>query len=243
MITRSQFFAKLEEIADTMESVGTVYDWKKPINLKNCLKQSTCIGYVASAMQETNLLPKNKYVHMLTNGTLSGNGIDYIKSHPEKFSMHRVNKTPKALGDNLKRGDICLYTTPHIQVFYGYNSDGVPLWYSLEHKSGHRKVVLTVRQKFSFYSNRKINYIIRPKFKAEDESNKEPKPKKKTHPKYKFKQSMNLRERPTVNSDAIGKVEKGKVKTAWDKDGTWIKVKEDGKWGWVNASTKYAERL
>ena len=105
--TIGQWMTVLLNFGLEMRRVETKYGWSKPITADHVKKESTCVGYVAGAMQEAGLLPTGLYIHM-ENGKLLGNGVDYIKQHPELFEILWVRATPQTLGDSLKMGDICL---------------------------------------------------------------------------------------------------------------------------------------
>lgn len=237
-----------------MRKVGTVYGWSQPITPEHAYKESTCVTYVASVMQQAGYLPKGKYIH-LTNGKLAGSGLDYIKSHPEWFEILHVKATPQRLGDGLKRGDICLYTVPHIQLYSKRNDKGSPMWYSLERGAGGigAKAKLTLSGVFGYYTRRKIEYIIRPKFDRIEPLKVEPinistdikKPAETILKaiKYKLKMGMNIRASASASSKKVGYAPSGAVITQTAKSGSWVKTTYCGITGWINCSSTYAAKI
>lgn len=264
MITSSEWINILTKLSSDMDKAGTIYGWRSPVKESITMKRSTCVGYVNLALQRAKLLPEGKYVH-LSNGKLAGTGVSYIKAHPEMFEIKHVQATPQRLGSNLKVGDICLYTVPHIMVYAGKNSKGVPLWYSLERSShgiGYR-VKLTTKQVFSYYSSRRIEYIIRIKFKAATKpattaaakpaTTTQTKPAIQTKPattqaktpvvRYKLKMAMNIRKTASAYSARLGSAPKGAVITQKKKSGTWVYCTYGKITGWINCSSDYATKL
>lgn len=247
MITKDKWINTLMQLGIDMKHAGTVYGWKSPVNEANSMKKSTCVSYASLALQRAKLLPSGKYIHMTTDGKLSGTGLSYIKSHPEIYEIITVKATPQKLGSKLKDGDICLYTVPHIQVYSGKNAKNTPLWYSLERGSGGagKAVKLTLNSVFSFYSKRAIHTIIRLKF---DDTEKKPQasanvsiPTKTV--KYKLKMGMNIRKTASAKSAKIGYAPKGAVLTQISKSDNWIKTNYCGVLGWVNVSSRYATKV
>lgn len=232
-----------------MREVKTKYGWEQPITPEHAYEKSTCVTYAASCLQQGGYLPKGKYVHY--DGKLTGNGLSYIKAHPEKFEILHVKATPQALGNKLKRGDICFYTVPHVQFFSGLDDNKTPKWYSLERGSGGygKTAQLTLSGIFSYYSKRKIEYIIRIKFDngvtlmpAKPVSPKASQ-KPSTATRYKLKMKMNIRQNATATANKLGTIPKGAVITQLAKSGTWIKCKYGGKTGWVNVASRYATKV
>ena len=250
MITRAEWTSELVNLGKRMVKAKTKYNYKKPITPANCLKQCTCVGYVASALQEKGLLPKGAFIHM-ENGKLLGSGWEYIKKHPEMYEILHVNATPQKLGDKLKVGDICLYNVPHVQVSAGRNKSGTPIWYSLERGSGGigKQAKLTLAAVFGYYSKRKIDYIVRLKFDAA-----QTKPttttntstavsKPATAVEYKLLTGMNIRKTASASSTKVGYAPKGAVITQTGKSGTWVKCTYCGVTGWINCAAKYATKV
>lgn len=242
MITKQEWIDTLKTLGSDMKKRGTIYGWKSPVNEANTMKRSTCVGYVSLALQRAGLLPEGKYVH-LSNGKLAGTGLSYIKAHPEMYTIITAKATPQVLGERLHVGDICLYSVPHIQVYAGRNNKGTPLWYSLERGSGGvgKAAKLTLSSVFSFYSKRKIEYIIRIKF-----SGTTPAPKPTPAPdKYKLKTAMNLRAAANANKSTkvLARIPQGAVLTVLASSGTWKKVNYCGVTGWVNCASNYATKL
>ena len=239
MITQKRWLDTLKTLGSEMVSKKTLYGWKSPVNEANTMKRSTCVGYVGLALQRAGLLPAGKYVH-LSNGKLAGTGLSYIKAHPEMFTIITAKATPQLLGNRLHVGDICLYTVPHIQVYSGKNAKGTPLWYSLERSSGGmgKPAKLTLSSVFSFYSRRKIEYIIRIKF-----SDAAPAPTP-VPARYKLKMAMNLRAAANANSGTkiLARIPQGAVLTVIQSSGTWKKVNYCGEIGWVNCAGNYATK-
>lgn len=250
MTEREQFMTIALETGLKMREVGTKYRWSKPITPEHTYKESTCVGYVASIMQQAGLLPKGQYVHY-DNGKLAGTGLAYIKKHTERFEILHVQASPQKLGDNLKRGDICLYAVPHIQIYSGKTEGGSPKWYSLERGKGGigAKAKLTLSGTFSYYTKRKIEYIIRLKF--DDEASKTPKPintstnasKAVKTTKYKLKMGMNIRKTASSSSAKIGFAPQGAVITQTAKSGDWVKTTYCGITGWINCASRYASKV
>lgn len=232
-----------------MREVKTKYGWEQPITPEHAYEESTCVTYAASCLQQGGYLPKGKYVHY--DGGLTGPGLAYIKAHPEKFEILHVEATPLKLGDNLKRGDICFYTVPHVQFYSGRDENGSPKWYSLERGSGGygKTAKLTLSGIFSNYTKRKIEYIIRIKF-DNGVTLMPAKPvapntasKPSTAIRYKLKYKMNFRQNPTATANRLGTIPKGAVLTQLAKNGNWIKCRYGGKTGWVNVASRYASRV
>lgn len=246
MITRAKWTSTLVTLGKQMRARPTIYGWKSPVNEANTLKKSTCVGYVSLALQRAGLLPVGKYIH-LSGGKLAGTGLSYIKTHPELFEIKWVRATPKKLGSGLQVGDICLYTVPHIQVYAGKTSKGSPIWYSLERSSGGigKPAKLTLASVFGYYTNRKIECVIRLKF---DHSETKPNPSTNISgavktTKYKLKMGMNIRASASASSKKVGHAPSGAVITQTAKQGTWIKTTYCGVTGWINCSNIYATKL
>jgi len=246
MITRQKWLDVLMKLGTEMKHKPTIYGWKSPVNEANTLKRSTCVGYVSLALQRAGLLPAGKYIH-LSGGKLAGTGLSYIKAHPERFEIKWVRATPQRLGANLHVGDICLYTVPHIMVYAGKNSAGSPIWYSLERSSGGigKPAKLTLASVFGYYTNRKIECIIRLKF---ADSATKPNPSTNTSGavkavKYKLKMGMNIRKTASAYSAKVGYAPKGAIITQIAKSGTWVKCNYCGVIGWINCSSEYASKL
>lgn len=240
MISRSRWLNILMTLGSQMKSKPTAYRWKSPVNESITMKNSTCVGYVNLALQRAGLLPTGKYVHY-NNGKLAGTGLSYIKAHKEMFEIKHVSATPQKLGSSLQVGDICLYSVPHIQVYAGKNSNGTPLWYSLERSSkgiGY-PAKLTLNAVFGYYSKRKIEYIIRIKF-----SDATPAPKPASE-RYKLKMAMNLRAAANAKSSTkiLARIPQGAILTVLSAVGTWKKVNYCGEVGWVNCASQYATKL
>ena len=246
MITRQKWLDTLMQLGLDMKHKQTIYGWKSPVNETNTLKKSTCVGYVSLALQRAGLLPVGKYIH-LSGGKLAGTGLAYIKAHPEQFQIIWVRATPSKLGSGLQVGDICLYTVPHIQVYAGKNSKGSPIWYSLERSSGGigKPAKLTLANVFGYYTNRKIECIIRLKF---DHSETKPNPSTNISgavkaTKYKLKMGMNIRKTASAYSAKVGYAPQGAIITQITKSGTWIKCNYCGVVGWINCSSTYATKI
>ena len=242
MITRAKWTSTLVALGKEMRSKKTKYNWKSPVNEANTIRQSTCVGYVSLALQRVGLLPTGKYVH-LSNGKLSGTAVSYIKAHKEIFTIISAKASPQVLGDRLHVGDICLYTVPHIQVYAGKNKNGTPLWYSLERSSGGigKPAKLTLAGVLSYYSKRKIEYIIRLKFSDSAQT-----PEAKPVPaKYKWKMAMNRRASANANSSTkiLARIPQGAILTVIQSSGTWKKVNYCGEIGWVNCASNYATKV
>lgn len=249
MITKQEWIDILKGLGSDMKKRGTIYGWKSPVNETNTMKRSTCVGYVALALQRAKLLPEGKYVH-LNNGKLAGTGLSYIKAHPEMYTIITAKATPQVLGERLHVGDICLYSVPHIQVYAGKNSAGSPLWYSLERSSGGigKPAKLTLGAVFGYYTKRKIEYIIRLKFadtgtKPTTPTNASANDSKPATVKYRLKMGMNIRKAANAKATKIGYAPQGAVLTEKDRSGNWIKTTYCGLTGWVNVSTKYATKV
>lgn len=247
MITRNKWLDILADLGADMKKRGTVYGWKSPVNETNTLKKSTCVGYVSLALQRAGYLPSGKYVHY-SNGKLSGTGLSYIKKHTELFTIKHVKATPQKLGSNLQVGDICLYTVPHIMVYAGKNSGGSPIWYSLERGSGGmgKAVKLTLKAVFGYYTKRKIEYIIRPKF--SDSVTTAVQTATSTVAKtirYKTKMAMNVRAGSNAKAKILFRVPKGGVVTVVKNisGSTWKQIKYCDQVGYMNCASKYATKL
>ena len=242
MISISRWLNILATLGNEMKSKRTIYGWKSPVNEANTIIKSTCVGYVNLALQRAGLLPTGKYVH-LSNGKLAGTAVSYIKAHKEIFTIISAKASPQVLGDRLHVGDICLYTVPHIQVYAGKNKNGTPLWYSLERSSGGigKPAKLTLAGIFSYYSKRKIEYIIRLKFSDSAQT-----PEDKPAPaRYKLKMAMNLRAAANANSSTkvLARIPQGAILTVIQSSGTWKKVNYCGEIGWVNCASSYATKV
>lgn len=250
MITRAKWTYTLVNLGRRMVKAKTKYGWDKPISEPNTIRECTCVGFIASALQELKLLPEGDYIHM-ENGKLLGPGWDDIKKHPEKFEIIHVNASPQKLGASLQVGDICLYNTPHIMVYAGRNKAGTPIWYSLERGSGGmgKPAKLTLAAVFSYYSKRKIDYVVRLKFADAAKKPAAKKPTtttaaKKPEPiRWKLKTAMNMRDK--ANGDKIiCRIPQGAVLTQQSKTGYWIKTTYCGATGWVCCATdKYASKV
>ena len=240
MITRAKWTSTLVALGKEMRSKKTKYNWKSPVNEANTIKQSTCVGYVNLALQRCGLLPEGKYVH-LSNGKLAGTGLAYIKAHPEIYEIKWVRATPQKLGSALQIGDICLYTVPHIMVFATRNKAGTPLWYSLERSSkgiGY-PAKLTIAGTFSFYTNRKIECIIRIKYANATQT------PAKAPTKYKTKEAMNLRKEASAKSEIMGRIPKGAVVTVIRSisGSTWKQIRYCGEVGYMNCASQYVSKV
>lgn len=238
MTELEQFMTKALDIGLEMRRVGTKYGWGTPVTLENALKKSTCVTYANVVLQEAGYLPKGLYVHY-TNGKLAGNGLSYIKKHPEIYEILHVKASPQKLGDGLKRGDVCFYAVPHMQIFSKRNENGSPMWYSLERSSGGigAKAKLTLSGVFSYYSKRKIECIIRLKF-----SDSETKPLPAI---YKTKMNMNLRKEATTSSAVLCTVPKGANVTVIRSisGSTWKQVRYCEVTGYMNCASQYATKI
>lgn len=251
MITRAEWTSILVNLGKEMKAKGTIYRWKSPVNESVTMKNSTCVGYIGLAMQRAGLLPKGYYVHM-ENGKLLGNGATYIKNHPEMFQVLWVRASPKVLGTKLQVGDICLYNVPHIMAFAARNKAGTPLWYSLERSSkgiGY-PAKLTIAGTFGYYTNRKIECIIRPKFatttqKPSSVPNASTNVSKPAQVKYKTKQAMNVRKGPGTKYAVVVRIPKGAVVTVVKNltGSTWKLIEYCKEQGYMNCASQYATKL
>lgn len=230
-----------------MREVGTKYGWSQPITPEHAYIEATCVSYGASCLQQGGYLPAGYYIHY-DNGKLCGNGLAYIEAHPEKFEILHVKATPQKLGDDLKRGDVCFYTVPHVMFYSNRADNGSPKWYSLERsKGGYGKPAqLTLSGVYGYYTTRKIEYIIRIKF----DNGVTLMPAKPVAPKpatklirYKLKTQMNFRKSASASSKKLGTIPKGRVVTQIAKSGNWVKCTYGGQTGWVNVASRYATKM
>lgn len=248
MITRAKWTYTLVQLGKRMDKANTKYGWDKPISEPNTLRECTCVGFVASALQEVNLLPKGDYIHM-ENGKLLGSGWNDIKGHPERFEILHVNASPQKLGSKLQVGDICLYNVPHIMVYAGRNKSGTPIWYSLERGKGGmgKPAKLTIAATFGYYSKRKIDYVVRIKFaeakKTTTVKKPTPAPAPVTKPKYKTLMAMNLRQSASSNSKKLGTLPKGITFVAEKVSGSWAYMNHANQKGWVCILPKYCKKV
>lgn len=239
MTELEQFMTKALDIGLEMRRIGAKYGWKTPVTLESALKKSTCVTYANVVLQEAGYLPKGLYVHY-SNGKLAGNGLSYIKKHPEKFEILHVKASPQKLGDALKRGDVCFYAVPHMQIFSKRNANGSPMWYSLERGPGGigAKAKLTLSGVFSFYTRRKIEYIIRIKF--GDEQQAKPLPAI-----YKAKMNMNMRKEANTSSAVLCTIPKGASVTVIRSlsGSAWKQVRYCDVTGYMNCASQYATKI
>ena len=119
-------------------------------------------------------------------------------------------------------------------------------------KGGYGKAVdLKLPNTFTFYTKRKIDYIIRLKTDEKGEivpikattSGSGKKSIKAV--KYKLKMAMNLRTAANANkgTKVLFQIPRGAVLTVLKSSGTWKQVNYCGIVGWVNCSSQYATKL
>lgn len=137
-------------------SKGQKYEFDDEPTVANSKKRGTCITFPAVSLQRIGLLPKGKYFYLNPNTMrISGNAASYVKNHTEVFQLSYPNKTIKALGDGIKKGDIVGFGNPayHTMVYMGKNSKGEPIFNTMGHKRA-------LRTTYSYYANRKINMLV-----------------------------------------------------------------------------------
>ena len=142
-------------------SKNQIYDFNTYPTVENSKKEGTCITFPAVSLQRLGLLPKGGYFYLYPKtGRIAGNsiGVNYVKDHPEIYSVTYPNKTIAQLGTGIKKGDIIGFTDPayHTMVYMGKNSKGEPIFNTMGHTKG-----LSVT--YPYYASRKVNMIVRLK--------------------------------------------------------------------------------
>ena len=142
-------------------SKNQIYDFNTYPTVENSKKEGTCITFPAVSLQRLGLLPKGGYFYLYPNtGRIAGNsiGVNYVKDHPEIYSVTYPNKTIAQLGTGIKKGDIIGFTEPayHTMVYMGKNSNGEPIFNTMGHTKG-----LSIT--YPYYASRKVNMIVRLK--------------------------------------------------------------------------------
>jgi len=108
-------------------SKNAIYKWVNPPTVANSKTKKTCIALPMVALQRLGLLPKGGWFYLdLKTGKINGRSADYVKAHPEIFTVMYPNKSVANLGSNIKKGDIVAYTggRGHIMVYMGKNKNG-----------------------------------------------------------------------------------------------------------------------
>lgn len=142
-------------------SKNQIYDFNTFPTVENSKKEGTCITFPAVSLQRLGLLPVGGYFYLYPKtGRIAGNsiGVNYVKDHPEIYSVTYPNKTIAQLGTGIKKGDIIGFTDPayHTMVYMGKNSKGEPIFNTMGHTKG-----LSVT--YPYYASRKVNMIVRLK--------------------------------------------------------------------------------
>lgn len=142
-------------------SKNQIYDFNTYPTVENSKKEGTCITFPAVSLQRLGLLPTGGYFYLYPNtGKIAGNsiGVNYVKNHPEIYSVTYPNKTIAQLGTGIKKGDIIGFTDPayHTMVYMGKNSSGQPIFNTMGHTKG-----LSIT--YPYYASRKVNMIVRLK--------------------------------------------------------------------------------
>lgn len=133
------FLQACKKIADTIVSDGNWIYYSGPGMKKSFVeardytpRQTSCANFVNFCMQEFGTLEPGMAFYSDGNAKLVYQG----SSSKKKETKALVEKNydiiniggKKAINAGLELGDICLYKG-HMNVFAGYNSDGVPMWY------------------------------------------------------------------------------------------------------------------
>ena len=140
-------------------SKNQIYDFDMNPTVENSKIMGTCITFPAVSLQRLGLLPKGQYFYLRPETMkISGNGANYVKTHPDIFTLWYPNKTIKELGNIIHKGDIIGFGEPayHTMVYMGKNSKGEPIFNSM----GHNKIFCGT---YDYYANRKINMLVRIK--------------------------------------------------------------------------------
>lgn len=150
------------------EAMETQYNWSKHQRYKwvtptveSSKRNGTCVSFVAISLQRIGYLPKKKYFYARpSNGKMVGNGADYVRNHPDKFSYSYPKKTVKQLAKEgkIEAGDIVAFKNPkyHIMVFMGFNKRGRAIFNTMGHNRG-------LKIPYSSYENRKVDLLVRLK--------------------------------------------------------------------------------
>ena len=138
------------------------YHFNEHPTVANSKKEGTCITYPSVSAQRIGILPVGKYFYLNPNtNRISGNGADYVKKHPEIYSVSYPNKTLATLykEGKIKKGDIVGYDNPnyHTMVFKGKNKKGNFIFDTM----GGGKRGLNVE--YPYYAKRKVGMIVRIK--------------------------------------------------------------------------------
>lgn len=148
-----QVFAVMTKLKFKYKVSNNATSWTKAKQQKT----SNCATYVSYCLQAMGLLKEGQLFWC-------NDGVVRYKGKGAKDQLHKVasiihpKKSPKRAG--LRKGDICGYSKPaHTQIFAGFNSKGVPLWYSF----GPSDVGKKLPRKRPNYTNKKIDTIIRLK--------------------------------------------------------------------------------
>lgn len=140
---------------------NSVYKWVNPPTIANSKERSTCIAYVACALQRLGLLPSGGWFYLdLKTSKINGKSADYVKQHPELFNVMYPNKTIAQLGNSIHKGDIVAYTGTrgHIMVYMGKDANDNPVFATMGNKKNHP---IGVNVKVPTYANKKISMIVR----------------------------------------------------------------------------------
>lgn len=142
-------------------SKNQIYDFNTYPTVENSKKEGTCITFPAVSLQRIGLLPTGGYFYLYPKTMrIAGNsvGVNYVKNHPEIYSVTYPGKTIAQLGSNIKKGDIVGFGDPayHTMVYMGKNSSGQPIFNTMGHYKG-------LGVTYSDYANRKIDMLVRIK--------------------------------------------------------------------------------
>lgn len=141
-------------------SKNQIYDFNTYPTVENSKKEGTCITFPAVSLQRLGLLPKGGYFYLYPQtGRIAGNsiGVNYVKDHPEIYSVSYPNKTIAELwkAGKIKKGDIVGYggADYHTMVFMGFNSKGQPIFNTMGHYKG-------LGVTYSNYADRKVDMLV-----------------------------------------------------------------------------------
>ena len=134
------------------------YHFNASPTVANSKIEGTCITFPAVSLQRIGLLPKGTYFYFDPNAKrITGKGAEYVKKHPEIYTVSYPNKTVQTLWKEgkIKKGDIVGYGNPyyHTMVFMGMK-DGVPVYNSM----GNKKIL---GKPYKTYQNRKVNMLVK----------------------------------------------------------------------------------
>lgn len=132
------------------------YEWAKP-TIATSKSKGTCVTFPAVSLQRVGLLPEGGFFYLnMKTGKINGTSADYVKAHPEIFTIKYPNKTIAQLGGEIKKGDIIGFTgtNGHIMVYMGKNSSGTPIFNTMGHTRGLSRTYPT-------YAKRKVSMLVR----------------------------------------------------------------------------------